>query len=112
MAIGANVTVTYYKQNLNKYYTLGLGPWIRYYFNSGVFVKAETNLILLHGMGSNNSRQRSYSIMPGVGYAFFLNQKVSLEPCLSYTYSHTHYSTDLNDKLNNLQLEAKFSIFL
>jgi hypothetical protein len=111
-AIGANATVSYYKQGLNKYYTLGLGPWARYYFNNGVFVKAETNFILFHGMGSNNSRQRTYSITPGVGYAFFLNQKVSLEPCLSYTFSHTRYSSDFNEKMNNLQLEARFTIFL
>lgn len=111
-AIGANATIMYYKQSPNKYYTLGLGPWARYYFDHGIFVKAETNFILLHGMGSNNSRQRSYSITPGVGYAFFLNQKVTLEPCLSYTFSHTHYSSDLNERLNNLQLEIRFSIFL
>jgi hypothetical protein len=111
-AIGANLTTTYYKQGLNKYYTLGLGPWARYYFDNGVFVKAETNFILFHGMGSNNSRQRTYSIAPGVGYAIFLNQNVSLEPCLSYTFSHTHYSSDFNEKLNNLQIEARFTIFL
>jgi hypothetical protein len=111
-AIGANATVSYYKQSLNKYYTLGLGPWARYYFNNGVFVKAETNFILLHGMGSNNSRQRTYSISPGVGYAFFISPKVSFEPCLSYTFSHTRYSSEFNEKLNNLQVEARFSIFL
>jgi hypothetical protein len=111
-ALGANATVSYYKQGLNKYYMLGLGPWARYYFNNGIFAKAETNFILFHGMGSNNSKQRTYSITPGVGYAFFINQKVSLEPCISYTFSHTHYSSDFNEKLNNLQLEARLSIFL
>jgi hypothetical protein len=50
--------------------------------------------------------------MPGIGYAIFLNQKVSLEPCLSYVYSHTRYSETLNEKLNNLQLEVSLSIFL
>ncbi len=112
LAIGANATMTYYKQNHNKYYTLGFGPWARYYFEGGIFVKAETSFSMLHGMDSNNSKQRSYSITPGVGYAFFLNQKVSLEPCLSYVFSHTRYSDSLNERLNNLQLEARFSIFL
>lgn len=112
LAIGGNLTISYYKQGLNKYYTLGIGPWVRYYFNNGVFVKGETNFVLFNGMGSNSSRQRSYSIAPGVGYAIFLNQKVSLEPCLSYIYSHTRYSSELNERLNNLQLEVRFSIFL
>jgi hypothetical protein len=111
-ALGANITGSYYKQGLNKYYTLGIGPWARYYFDEGIFVKAETNFILFHGMGSNDSRQRTYSIAPGVGYAWFLNQKVSLEPCLSYIFSHTRYSSDFNEKLNNLQLEVRLSIFL
>ncbi len=112
LAIGGNLTVSYYKQGLNKYYTLGLGPWARYYFNNGIFVKGETNFVIFNGLGSNNSRQRSYSITPGVGYAFFLNEKVSLEPCLSYIYSHTHYADAVNERMNNLQLEVRFSIFL
>lgn len=112
LAVGANATISYYKQNHNKYYTLGFGPWARYYFDGGIFVKAETNITMLRGMDSNNSKQRSYSIAPGLGYAFFLNQKVTLEPCLSYVFSHTRYSDTLNERLNNLQLEVKFSIFL
>jgi hypothetical protein len=112
LAIGGNLTLSYYKQGQNKYYTLGIGPWARYYFNNGVFVKGETNFVIFNGIGSNNSKQRSYSLIPGVGYAFFLNEKVSLEPCLSYIYSHTRYTSDMNQKINNLQLEMRLSIFL
>ncbi|MGD0757131.1 MAG: hypothetical protein ABR927_18965 [Bacteroidales bacterium] len=112
LAIGLNTSISYYKQSSTKYYGLGAGPTIRYYFNNGLFIKAETSFSFIHGLDSNSSRQKSYSLVPGVGYAFFINQKVAFEPCLSYIYFHNNYSSDFTDRVNNIELELNFSIFL
>jgi hypothetical protein len=112
LAIGLNTSISYYKQNSTKYYGLGAGPTIRYYFNNGFFIKAETSFSFLHGLDTNSSRQKSYSLAPGVGYAFFINQKVAFEPCLSYIYIHDNYNSDFIDRVNNIAFELNFSIFL
>lgn len=112
LAIGLNINIGYSKYNDNKYYTLGAGPFVKYYFNSGLFLKTELNYSYLHGIGSNNTQKiKDYSIIPGVGYAFFINQKVSIEPCLSYQYAHDNYNESIA-KLNGVLFELKFNIFL
>jgi hypothetical protein len=95
----------------NKFYTLGVGPFVKYYFNNGLFVKTDSSYTYLHGIGSNTTTNKDYSIIPGVGYAFFINQKVSPEPCLSYQYAHNNYD-DTIAKLNGVLLEIKLNIFL
>jgi outer membrane protein len=113
LAIGLNTSISYYKQRSIKFYSLGAGPTIRYYFKNGLFVKAETSISYMHGIGAINiSKQTSYSLVPGVGYAFFINQKVAFEPCLSYMYTIHHLYSHYNLNVNNVLLELKFSIFL
>ena len=115
-AIGLNTNISFYKQGSTKYYSLGAGPTIRYYFKDGLFIKAETMIAfmgrLVTNFGSNsNSKGTNISLIPGLGYALFLNQKVALEPCLSYMYILQHdYYQNLN--VSNFLLELKFSIFL
>jgi hypothetical protein len=112
LAIGANLGISYFKQSGNKYYSLGIGPFLKYYFQNGIFLKAETNFTMLHGLGSNDSRQKGYSISPGAGYAFFLNDKVSLEPAFVYSFNHYNYAAGLNDRRRSVMLEARLCIFL
>jgi outer membrane protein len=112
LAIGVNTSFTFSSQGGYNYYVLGAGPNIRYYFNNGIFLKAETSYSFVHYSESNGSTQHGYSFSPGIGYAFFLNPKVSLEPGLSFVYNHYHYTSDQNYKTNNLLFELKFNIFL
>src|SRR5664279_488480 len=102
LAIGLNTSISYYKQDLTKYYGLGASPNIKYYFKNGLFIKAETIFSFMHGLGDTNTdRQNSYALVPGLGYAFFINQKVAFEPCLSYQYIYHYYYPHLKDKANN-----------
>jgi hypothetical protein len=116
LAIGIYTNLSFFKQGPTKYYNLGIGPNIRYYFKNGVFIKAETMIAsmgrLSTSFGSNiSATATNLSIVPGLGYAFFLNQKVSLDPCLSYMFLlQRDHSLNLN--FSNLLLELKFSIFL
>jgi len=113
LAIGLNTSISYYKQQTTKDYGLGIGPTVRYYFKNGFFIKAETIFSFMHGLGDTSTdKQNSYSLVPGVGYAFFINQKVAFEPCLSYQYIYHYYYAHLKDKANNILLELKFSIFI
>jgi len=74
-------------------------------------VKTEFSYNYLHGIGSNTTNNKDYSIIPGVGYAFFINQKVSIEPCLSYQYAHDN-SNETISKMNGVLFELTFNIFL
>jgi hypothetical protein len=114
LAIGVNLNINYYHSAYASYYGLGVGPSFRYYFKNGLFIKAES---FIDFMGSNapnygysgTSKQTNFSLIPGLGYAIFLNQKVALEPCLSYMIQHTN---DESFNTHNFLLELKFSIFL
>lgn len=115
MAVGLNATFSYYAQKNNSYYTLGIGPMIKYYFKNGIFVKAVTSYSFLHGMGSNDQANNYFSLKPGAGYAFFLNQKVSLEPCLIYEFDNIKLNSGsgtMVNKVNNIMVELKLNIFL
>ena len=41
LAIGLNTNLSYYKQGSLKYYSIGVGPNIRYYFKNGIYIKAD-----------------------------------------------------------------------
>ena len=58
--------------------TFGIGPFVRYYVNGKIFLGA--------GFNSYSSGDFSSSEIPlEVGYAFFLNDVVALEPELKYS---------------------------
>jgi hypothetical protein len=85
---------------------------IKYYFNNGIFLKADADYSILHNISTSAENEKYLSLMPGAGYAFFLNPKVSLEPCLCYDFDNIDYNSTNNHKINSLRLEIKFSIFL
>jgi hypothetical protein len=110
-ALGLNTNVSYYKGS-EKYYSVGVGPTIRYYFKNGLFIKAESMIAFMGRINSyNRAKATNISLIPGIGYALFLNQKVALEPCFSYMYILQH-DTYQNINISNFLLELKFSIFL
>lgn len=85
--LNAHAGYTHYNRNINRC-TLGLGT--RYYLlQNGVYAELNVN-----GIFEPNHND----IMPGVelGYAFFINDKVTIEPALYYDHSfsdHKNYST-------------------
>ncbi|MHA6249262.1 hypothetical protein ACXYMU_15080 [Pontibacter sp. CAU 1760] len=60
------------------------GPFTRYYLDSGLFGE----LALQSGLLNFSSGQKSNLFQGGlsVGYAYFINQHISLEPMLSFKY--------------------------
>ena len=112
LAIGLNATIFYNGTTSNKFYTIGLGPMTRYYFNNGIFLKADAGYSLLNYISSSASTEKYFSIIPGVGYAFFLNPKLSLEPALCYEFDNINLNVSSKHQINSLRLELKLSVFL
>jgi hypothetical protein len=112
LALGLSTSVYYNGALNNKYYTLGAGPIIRYYFNNGILLRADASYRFLYNISSSTDNQKYISVTPGAGYAFFLNTKISLEPCICYEFDNIDYNSTNNHKINSLRLELKFSIFL
>lgn len=111
LAVGLNASLFYNSAGENKYYSLGIGPMARYYFNNGPFLKTDLSVSYLHS-NQGTSNQKFFMIIPGAGYAFFLNPKVSLEPCLCYEFDNINYNSSNNHKISAFRLEVKLSIFL
>lgn len=113
LAIGLNTTFEIEKQSV-KYQTLGVGPFAKYYLNNGVFFKAETFYSSTKAIGTVTHKMTALTIAPGVGYAFFLNSKISLEPSLNYRFNNykSDYpgSEDLKEK--TIFFELKLNLFL
>lgn len=114
LAFGLNTSFNYSKIS-GKSYSYGFGPFAKYYFYNGIFLKAETffsNTKYEGPFGLNKTR--SVTIIPSVGYSYFLNSKISLEPSINYRYSSSHYnSVNFNSTKNNdVFFELKLNLFL
>ena len=112
LAIGLNATIYYNGTANNKYYSVGIGPMVRYYFDNGIFLKADADYSFLNYISSSASTEKYLSFIPGFGYAFFLNPKVSLEPALCYEFDNINLNVSNKHKINSLRLELKLSVFL
>lgn len=83
-----------------------LGPFIRGYLHNGIFGEAGA------GFGKNNVQGIRSSLFEGslgVGYAYFLNQKIALEPMLVFNYFEQKYGGELSSNRNK-QYGPEFKI--
>jgi len=115
-AIGLNTTFGFSKNGV-KSYTYGLGPYAKYYFKNGIFLKTETFYSYNIQKATNiTPKTHSLTVAPGIGYSFFLNSKISLEPSFNYSYVYTKFdeASILPDivKNNNIFFELKLNLFL
>lgn len=60
------------------------GPFARYYLDNGFFGELSTEVGLLNFSTGQKSNLFEGGI--GVGYAYFINQRISLEPMLTFRY--------------------------
>jgi len=109
LAIGATLDLGLSLHDKKTDYTLGIGPEIRYYFEAGLLLKAETSYVF-----QSNMKDGYLSVKPGIGYAIFINSKVALEPCLVYEFTSEKWKSGTNnitDKANRFGIEIGFSKF-
>ncbi|OKL41437.1 hypothetical protein A3841_10305 [Pontibacter flavimaris] len=87
------VSVEGAKQTFRRTYLLG-GPFTRYYLDSGLFGE-----LALKGGLLNFSTGAKTDIAQGtlgVGYAIFVNEKIAVEPMLSFRYTREWQGNDAN----------------
>lgn len=70
------------------------GPFIRYYLLNGVFGEL-TMLAGLQNFNDVNAKYKALEGSVGIGYAYFITEKFSLEPVLSFRYFQ---KVDRNDR--------------
>ena len=122
LALGISATTGLTLQKDNNGYSLGIGPEMKCYLNNGVFLKYNYSYLFGH---SETSKSDMSVFKAGVGYAFFINSKVSLEPALLYKFSSQNiksferviYGTTVPElswyqKWSSLTFEIGFNIFL
>lgn len=72
LAIGLGVAVSSFNDNTD----FGVGPFVRFYFADAIFAQAGIDL----GLGDNEFTK----FQVGVGYSWFLDNSVAIEPMLFY----------------------------
>lgn len=100
--------------------TIAVGPFVKYYHESGVFGMANVSFGSAKYKNTFNgtTNETTYSNFwwrVGAGYAVFLNESISLEPMLSYqSYTNKVKDSDPESKdiTSGLQISAGFHIFL
>jgi len=91
LAVGGNFTIDdiripLWGENQNYYYSVHLGPTIRYYIP-----RADEYHIYLYGYGfyGFEPNHNLYGLQFGPGINYFFNESISLDARFSYTFKHT-----------------------
>ncbi|QGW29401.1 outer membrane beta-barrel protein [Phnomibacter ginsenosidimutans] len=101
----------------NRQYTIGVGPFIRYYFLpeeklvniiSEVNVMYNQNVIKPYG-GNNTSKFYNWEYSLQSGAVLFLNSSVAMEALIGYAYIK---EKDQDSKVNSLSFNIGFQIHL
>ncbi len=101
LAIGAAVSVTKMKDIDPSF---GIGPFVRYYLNNGLFGQVRYEFQSMPGILDNVTGSAAGI---GIGYAAFLNNSISIEPVLFY---NRHFG-DLGE-FNEFGLQVGVSAYL
>lgn len=115
LAIGVAPTFSYYheKYSSNTYsgYAVGIAPFIKAYFNNGLFVSLQSGLnYQTTTSGSSKYSATEFYVNPSLGYAFFINPKVSIEPSVGYLYNKTINKQNVNITTLTINSKIFFSI--
>ncbi|TPE45776.1 autotransporter outer membrane beta-barrel domain-containing protein [Pontibacter mangrovi] len=84
------------KDTFRRTYLLG-GPFARYYLDNGVFGELSLKGGLLNF--STGDKTNLFVGNAGVGYAWFVNEKIAVEPMLSFRYSREWQGSEANVSL-------------
>lgn len=123
LVIGISPSFSYthdkYSGFIRNSYSIGITPFAKYYFNNGFFAgfKASYHFSISKQPGYDYStKYNQISIRPSLGYAIFINSKVSLEPSLEYSFEKAIGKNDMisddNLKVHQIYFNIGFNIFL
>jgi len=92
----------------------GIEPFTKYYFNNGFFIGMKSGYYFTTQKEPEN-KSYELSFNPSIGYAFFINPKVSIEPSLEYSFSKNIINNSVINtisKENGIFFAIGFHIFL
>lgn len=102
----------------NTYNTFTITPFARYYLDPGIFFQGQFGI----GPGSNKDKNGNTTTTTkftasewslGVGYAYFLNDNVAIEPLVSYgANSRKFKSPDVKDVTSGLFINIGLQVYL
>ncbi|MCW3805440.1 hypothetical protein [Plebeiibacterium marinum] len=77
-------------------YLIGVSPYVKYYFKNNLFVQlSAAGQIGKYKYDDKDVSLRNFDIAPSVGYAFFINSKIAIEPAISYHFSKLNEKVDV-----------------
>lgn len=91
-----------------------IGPFVRYYIDPGFFFEGYSGLGLTRNViNGAGFKIKNYALSAGLGYCFFLNKNVSIEPIVKYNYMHNKV-LETNEDIStlNLSFSIGFQIYL
>lgn len=97
------------------YYNLGLGPFVRYYTKLGVYAETFVSLGFLNSTGpSESSSWKNYTYGIGIGYSWFVNPSIAIEPQVNYVHQNSpeYLATNNEAKNDGINLSIGFQIYL
>ncbi len=122
LALGGTINLGYSHQESVNSTNIGIGPNIKYYFKNGILLRSEALYLFTT---SDVNKSHSFAFEAGVGYAFFVNSKVSIEPALLFNTTSdkttiperelagfTIPETTIDQKAKMLIFEIGFHVFL
>ena len=111
--LGIGVRLNYYNESIGgeSESVFGFGPWARYYIaNSSIFAQAGIDFgpaqFDLYSLFSDES---SSNLHFGLGYSWFLNNSVAIEPLLQYNIfneNEDNFESDYNRFVFNIGVQA------
>lgn len=105
LAIGARFSLFTYSYGGSTNYQFGVGPWARYYFVNSLFAQTGVDVGSAgFDFFSLPADGGSTTIHMGIGYSWFLNKAVAIEPLLEYSL----YNADENASINELDDYNRF----
>ena len=114
LAIGIILSINYSKSFGEVEYSysyIGLETFIKYYFRNGLFINGNTG-ITFNFREITDYRGYQFQLRPGVGYAFFVNSKISIEPSVNYQFIFFHNDFTADARGNELYFSIGFKMFL
>ncbi|MCU4176427.1 outer membrane beta-barrel protein [Carboxylicivirga sp. N1Y90] len=116
LAIGASLPLGYTFSKVSdgtesKSFSYGISPFVKYYFDFGMFVEGQVAWHNVNEESESDFLEKDFDVTSkslglAVGYAIFINSKVSIEPKLIYrwskdefnyeAYNDSHLNSDIN----------------
>ncbi len=103
------------EKSKHSYHNTGFGPFVRYYTKQGIFVETFASLALWKTSYPNaSSSWKNYSYGLGIGYSWFVNPSIAIEPKVKYVHQNQpqYLATPNEVKNDGINVSIGFQIYL